>query len=66
MSLVGKKVKVSFDTGRWPIASATYVYEGQDETGYWLRRKDGVQRHMEFADVIGIEPVDEDIAEGEY
>lgn len=67
MSLEGKKVLVTFDGNRWPVDKATYVYEGADETGYWLRRKDGVQRHMLREDVVGIELAgDQDIAEGEY
>lgn len=65
--LAGLKVVVTFDTTRWPIHKATYVYEGFDETGHFLRRKDGVQRHMLFEDVQGIELAgDQEIPEGEY
>lgn len=64
MSLVGKKVKVTFRN--WPIPHATYVYEGRDETGYFLRRKDGTQRHMLFEFVASMVPTGEEIAEGEY
>lgn len=64
MSLVGKKVRVTFVN--WPINHATYTYEGHDETGYWFRRKDGVQRHFLREYVVAIEPVEEDVPEGEY
>ncbi len=60
MSLVGKKVLVEFNTATWPIHKATYTYEGRDETGYWLRRKDGVQRFFERGDIVSITPVEED------
>lgn len=66
MSLVGKKVKVHFNPETWPISSATYIYEGRDETGHFLRRSDGVQRHMRFTDVLHIEPVSEDVPEAEF
>jgi hypothetical protein len=59
VSLVGKKVLVEFDSSRWPVHKATYTYEGYDETGHWMRRKDGVQRHFEFGDVVAITPVEE-------
>lgn len=52
--MVGKKVKVTFDTTSWPVHHGTYIYEGHDEKGYWLRRSDGVQRHMLFGDVTEI------------
>jgi hypothetical protein len=63
MSLVGKKVLVEFDTTRWPIAKATYTYEGRDTEGYWVRRKDGVQRYFRREDVLSITPVEEDVDE---
>lgn len=66
MSLVGKKVKVTFNPSSWPIPHATYTYEGRDEKGHWVRRKDGVQRHILFGDVILIEPVEEEIPEGDF
>lgn len=66
-SLVGKLVVVEFNTSRWPIHKATYVYEGHDEKGYWVRRKDGVQRYFERADIIGISlALNQEIPEGEY
>lgn len=63
MSLIGKKVKVTFNPATWPIHSATYTYEGHDEGGYWLRRKDGVQRYFERVDIQSIEPTGEEIDE---
>lgn len=69
MSLVGKRVVVTFVPGRWPVGRATYVYEGYDETGHWLRRKDGVQRHMDYGDVATVklaEPEEPEIPEPEY
>jgi hypothetical protein len=63
MSLVGKKVKVEFNTHTWPVQFGTYTYEGHDETGHWVRRKDGVQRHFEFGDVVGITPIGDDAEE---
>ncbi len=66
MSLVGKKVRVEFNTLTWPVSSGVYVYEGRDETGHWVRRQDGVQRHFEYGDVVGITPVDEDLTEENY
>jgi len=69
MSLVGKKVLVEFDSSRWPVHKATYTYEGRDETGYWLRRKDGVQRFFERADIVSITQVEEgeeDVPEQPY
>lgn len=59
MSLVGKKVLVEFNANTWPIRQATYIYEGRDERGYWLRRKDGVQRFFHRADIVRITPVEE-------
>lgn len=56
----GIKVLVEFNTTTWPIASATYTYEGHDETGWWVRRADGVQRHFEYGDVVAINPVPEE------
>lgn len=53
-SLVGKRVLVEFDTNRWPIHKATYIFEGQDQDGYWLRRKDGTQRYFLRADIASI------------
>jgi hypothetical protein len=64
MSLVGKKVKVTFTN--WPVSSATYVYEGHDEKGYWLRRKDGVQRHFSYEYVVSVEPAEDDIEEAKF
>lgn len=52
--LKGKKVVLEFNTARWPIHKATYTYEGHDENGYWVRRKDGVQRYFEREDVVSI------------
>jgi hypothetical protein len=69
MSLVGKKVLVEFNTATWPIHKATYTYEGRDETGYWLRRQDGVQRFFERGDIVSITPVEEgeeDVPEQPY
>lgn len=54
MSLVGKKVKVTFVN--WPAASGYYTYEGHDDRGHWLRRKDGVQRYMLNEYVSRVEP----------
>lgn len=66
MTLEGKKVLVTFGPS-WPVDKATYVYEGADETGYFLRRKDGVQRHMLREDVAEIVLAgDQEIAEGDY
>lgn len=62
----GTKVLVEFDTNRWPIAKATYVYEGHDGAGYWVRRQDGVQRYFLREDVVAITPVVEDVAESPY
>lgn len=63
-SLVGKKVIVEFVN--WPIASASYTYEGFSEGGYWLRRSDGVQRHILKEYVTDIRPVADDVPEGNY
>lgn len=65
MSLEGKKVKVTFAES-WPIDHATYTYEGADETGYWLRRKDGKQRHMLREDVVNIELAESEISEPDF
>lgn len=68
-SLVGKKVLVEFDTNRWPIHKATYIYEGHDTQAYWLRRADGVQRRMLREDVVSVtlvEPGGEDVAEAPH
>ncbi len=54
----GTKVLVVFGPS-WPIDRATYTYEGRDETGWWVRRKDGVQRHFLFEDVESVTPVSE-------
>lgn len=65
MSLIGRKVRVTFIN--WPIGQATYTYEGHDETGHYLRRKDGTQRHIAFEFVTAVEPVeDEDVPEDEF
>lgn len=64
--LVGKKVLVEFDTSRWPIARATYTYEGADAEAYWLRRADGVQRRMLRSDVVGISLAETDVDEAPY
>ena len=68
MSLVGKKVLVEFNTATWPIAKATYTYEGRDEAGYWVRRKDGVQRYFQREDIISITPVveEDDVPEADH
>lgn len=66
MSLVGKKVRVEFNPATWPIHAATYTYEGEDASGYWVRRKDGVQRYFERGDVVAITPVEEDVDEQPY
>lgn len=55
----GTKVEVEFNTDRWPIHKATYTYEGHDERGWWVRRKDGVQRYFEREDVVSVTPVDD-------
>jgi hypothetical protein len=52
--LVGKRVVIEFNTSRWPVHKATYIYMGCDDKGYWVLRKDGVQRYFERADVVGI------------
>lgn len=52
--LVGKRVLVEFDTSRWPVHKATYIYEGHDAKGYWVRRKDGVQRYFLREDIASI------------
>lgn len=62
----GTKVLVKFDPLRWPIHQATYTYEGHDENGWWVRRKDGVQRYFLREDVVEVLPVVEDVPEGEY
>lgn len=66
--LVGRKVKVTFDTTSWPVHHGTYIYEGYDETGHFVRRADGVQRHFEFGDVQHIEliPEDEELGTEDY
>lgn len=63
--MIGKKVKVTF-ANNWPIRSATYTYEGFDDKGHWVRRKDGVQRYLNRHDVVDIQPVEEDIDEQPY
>jgi hypothetical protein len=63
----GVKVLVEFNTAHWPIHKATYIYEGRDETGWWVRRKDGVQRYFAREDVVAITPVaDEEIPEAPH
>lgn len=65
MSLVGKKVRVGFVN--WPVAVGYYTYEGHDDKGHWLRRKDGVQRYMLNEFVHSIEPFEwEDPPEERY
>lgn len=64
--MIGKKVLVEFNTETWPIAKATYTYEGHDEGGYYLRRKDGVQRYIKRENVVGITEVETDVAEPEF
>lgn len=64
MSLVGKKVLVTFTN--WPIDSATYTYDGRDETGHFLTRKDGTQRHIPFEFVQGIELAESEVSETEF
>lgn len=61
--LVGKKVLIEFDTNHWPIARATYTYEGSDADGYWVRRADGRQRHFPRSLVVSITPVTESVEE---
>lgn len=56
-SLVGKKVRVEFVD--WPIASATYTYEGHDADGHWVRRSDGTQRHLLYRFVTGITVIED-------
>lgn len=53
----GTKIKILFNTQTWPVASGVYTYEGHDEVGYWVRRKDGVQRHFEYGDVVEVIPL---------
>lgn len=63
--LVGRKVLVRFVN--WPISQATYVYEGCDESGHWVRRKDGVQRQFPREVVQEVIPVDGgEVDEGRY
>lgn len=64
--LIGLKVKLTFNTETWPIHHATYTYDGADETGYWVIRKDGVQRHFEYGDVVQIELAEEEVDEQRY
>lgn len=66
MSLVGKKVLIKFNPASWPIAQATYTYEGHDAGGYWVRRSDGVQRYFQREDVVEIIPVEEEVGEGNF
>lgn len=47
----GDKVQVIFKREHWPIRSAVYVYEGCDDKGIWVRRKDGVQRYILNVDI---------------
>lgn len=61
--LVGKKVLVEFNTHRWPIHKATYTYEGSDANGYFLRRKDGVQRYFDRQDIVGFSLAETDVDE---
>lgn len=63
MPLVGKKVLVTFNTKSWPIASATYTYEGHDEKGHWVRRADGTQRHLLYPDVVSVTVTEADVEE---
>lgn len=57
----GTKVLVEFDTSRWPVHKATYVYEGHDESGWWVRRPDGVQRYFLREDIVGMTPVEPEV-----
>jgi spore maturation protein CgeB len=63
----GTKVLVVFSPS-WPLDRATYTYEGRTETGWWVRRKDGVQRHFRFEDVESVTPVSdsEDVSESPH
>jgi hypothetical protein len=63
MSLVGRKVRVTFNPVTWPIESATYVYEGHNENGHHVRRADGVQRIFADIDVVSVVPTEEDVDE---
>lgn len=64
--MIGKLVRVEFNTARWPVHFGTYTYEGHDEKGYWLRRKDGVQRFFEREDIVEITVVDEELPQEDY
>lgn len=66
MSLVGRLVLIEFDTARWPIARATYTYEGSDAEAYWVRRADGVQRRFLREDVVSITPTETDVVEEDH
>ncbi len=57
MSLVGQRVRITFNTNTWPVGHGVYTYEGHDETGHWVRRKDGVQRHFAYGDVVAVDPL---------
>lgn len=59
----GTKVLVEFNTEHWPIAKATYTYEGHDDSGWWVRRQDGTQRYFLREDVVALTPVEEDTPE---
>lgn len=52
---------VEFDTSRWPVHKATYVYEGHDAEGWWVRRPDGVQRYFLREDIVSMTPVEPDV-----
>lgn len=64
--LRGKRVRVHFNPATWPIGSGVYIYEGHNEHGHFVRRKDGTQRVFADSDVLSVEPVEEDVNEGKY
>jgi hypothetical protein len=67
MSLVGKKVRVTFNTEHWPVRYGRYTYQGYDSEGHWVVREDGFQRYLPNRLVVAIDPVDDtDIPEEEF
>lgn len=66
MSLVGKRVRILFNTATWPVASGVYVYEGHNEQGHHVRRADGVQRIFADVDVTDVQLTNEDLEEAPH
>lgn len=62
---IDKTVKITFGEN-WAIPSATYVYEGFDPHGHWVRSKSGRQRYLQNIDVAAIEIVEATMQEEAY